>query len=180
MRTRAGLCVVFCAVVLLVPTAASAALSSLTVAVPQVTAGSTVQVSGARFSATPGASNIELRLGQRSGPVIGSIAPATNFTATIVIPAATSVGDHLLVATQYAVGGNPVPGTPGRTRFRVVPASASAGSSAASDQPWVPGRAGGWLLAIGLSLALGAASLRLRGRDTAEATTDALRCARRA
>lgn len=136
-RRRIGFLFIFGAAVPLAVAAAAWAcgnLATLNVSPKVGGAGTTVTASGTNYRTTTGISNIEIHLDTRDGPVLKSIPPAESFTTDVTIPAGTSAGYHLLVATQYTATGVPVSGTPGRTTFRVAGASGTSAVPAAS--PW--------------------------------------------
>jgi len=158
-------------------------LATLKVAPSTAAPGATVQVTGTNFSSNQATfTPVQIRLNSRTGPVLKEVVPdATNkINTTVAVPAGTSGGDHLVVATQSNKNtGAPKTGTPGRTVMRVQGAAASSSTPAASpwsnSKPGAPGgsaasvAAGGSgdspLLPIVLSLALLSIGLTLVGRD---------------
>jgi hypothetical protein len=84
-----------------------------------VTAGQTITLFGKGYSSSGTSTAIEIHLDTRNGPVIGSFAPTSVVNGPVTIPASTSAGRHILVATQYTAAGNAVSGTPGRATVSV-------------------------------------------------------------
>ena len=88
-------------------------------------AGSTVELFGKGYSDSALNSNIEIRLNDRNGPVLQSIAPTRVLTGSLVLPAGTAVGEHTVIATQFNASGVPISGTPGRATVKVTAAPLS-------------------------------------------------------
>lgn len=106
-------------------------------------AGSEVEVRGQNYTNDPKASNVDIRLDRRSGPVVlASVAPANlgpsgSFKLNVTIPAGTAIGDHILIATQTLASGAPCVGCPGRANLTVTATAqgASASSNGAAAGP---------------------------------------------
>jgi hypothetical protein len=95
-------------------------------------AGGTVTVTGQNYSTAASASQVQVRLDSRTGPLLASVTPAANrtVTATVQIPANTSAGYHTILLTQYNnTTGQPIAGTPGRTSLQVTGAASADSSS---------------------------------------------------
>lgn len=94
--------------------------------------GTVVSLSGGNYSGAANASNIDIHLNSRTGPIVASTRAAANgtFSTTFTVPSSMAVGYHTLIATQTR-NGVPVSGTPGRSSFQVTAgtATASAGLS---------------------------------------------------
>lgn len=191
MKRRAGILCIFGATVPFVVLVSSAwacgVLATAKVAPSTAAVGQTVQVTGVNYAVTaPGAqptfTPVSIRLDSRTGAVLKEVTPAPDgrINTTVNVPAGTSAGDHVVLATQNRISdGTPKNGTPGRTVMRVQGAAASASAPAAS--PWSnskPGAPGGSaasvdaggsdvspLLAFILSGALLSIGLILVGRD---------------
>lgn len=192
MRRRAGILFIFGAAVPLVMLVSSAwacgVLATLKAAPSTTAVGATVQASGSNYNSdmaqfTP----VSIRLDSRTGPALATATPvAGKINPTFQVPAGTSGGDHLVMATQNRISdGTPKAGTPGRTTVRVQGAAAAGSTPVAS--PWngsKPGAPGGStisvdprgsgdpaLLGIGLSLALLFTGVTLVARDRAPRRT---------
>lgn len=106
-------------------------------------AGAVVKVRGQNYTNDPKASNVDIRLDRRSGPVLASVAPAGlgpsgSFELDVTIPSGTAIGDHILIATQTLASGAPCVGCPGRANLTVTAAqgaSASSNGAAAGPSP---------------------------------------------
>ena len=107
-----------------------------------------VNVTGFGFSGTnantqPG---VDIRLDTRDAEVLTTVIPdsANNISATIVIPAGTAPGEHLVLGTQLSVRGRQAGFSgPGRGRLRVTApraarATAPPGSAPSSPPPAAP------------------------------------------
>lgn len=95
-----------------------------------VAQGGTTTVTGNKYNPSL---PVEIRLDTRTGPLLATTTAAVLGGAgvQVTIPAATKVGYHILIATQYTSSGVPCTGCPGRTTIKVVAPTApsSAGTS---------------------------------------------------
>jgi hypothetical protein len=139
--------------------ASAAALATLHVKQETVAAGSTVTLLGQNYSTQASASDIEIRLDGRDGPIIATIPKQHRIQDVFVpIPVGTAPGHHMLVATQHLAGGQLVSGAPGRTNIAVVAgpsagrgatlAAAAAGGSWTRTTPTGSGLVGGVAAAL--------------------------------
>jgi hypothetical protein len=96
--------------------------------------GDVVNGTGRGFSATT-PNQVEIRLDGREGPLLASVRPAPNGTIafSFTVPSAAA-GDHVVVATQNGVTGQPASGTPARAPFTV----SDPGAPPAPAQPAAP------------------------------------------
>lgn len=143
MRRCFGLFVVVGLIMPLAWAAEASAQGAVLQVTPQtVVRGQSVTVTGAGFSGSSAAiaSGIDIRLDTRDAEVLANTNTSSAGTfpvpLQIPIPASTPVGEHLLIGTQVTVRGRHVFGAPGRTKLRVVAASAAAAVRAAG--PGVP------------------------------------------
>jgi len=171
MKRKVGLALVFGAVLPLAVASvawACGVLATLSSDVKVAAPGQVVTFSGKNYgTAASGASAVSFRLKSRNGTVLKEIpAPAgTGISTTFAIPANTSPGWYVVLATQNAASGVPKTGTPGRTTIRVQGAAQSSvvGAPWGSSSPSGPAAqaqqaGGGSLLAI---LFAGALSLTM-------------------
>jgi hypothetical protein len=171
MKRKIGLALVFGAALPLAVASvawACGVLATLSSDVKVAAPGQNVTFSGKNYgTAAQGASAVQFRLKARNGTVLREIpAPATDkVSTTFAIPANTSPGWYVVLATQNSAAGVPKSGTPGRTTIRVQGAAqntvvgapwGSPNSSGPSAQAQSAG--GGSLLAI---LFAGALSLTM-------------------
>lgn len=93
--------------------------------------GTNVTLTGANYSGSSTASNVDIHVDSRSGPIVASTrADASGkINVTFSVPGEMTSGYHTLLATQ-TVNGVPKSGTPGRTSFQVTGTSASSSASA--------------------------------------------------
>lgn len=94
--------------------------------------GTSVTLTGANYSGSPSAGDVEIHLDSRTGPLLASTRAdsAGKISVTFTVPD-MSKGFHTFLATQL-VNGVPKSGTPGRTSFEVTKATASASAGAFS------------------------------------------------
>lgn len=173
--------------------ASAGALATLHAIPQQVQAGGTITVFGRNYSSNAAASDIEIRLDGREGPVVASFSPRSTIGdyqrsvgqpyflvgEPVTIPASTSVGSHTLVATQRTTRGEMISGGPGRTTIEVTASRSTASAApAAAPAPAEPAAsparivadrlAGGarppLLLAVGFSLLALLVAMRQRRR----------------
>lgn len=163
MRRRFGLLLAFGLLTPLAIAASASAQGTVIQMVPQtVSPGQVVRVTGGGFNTAAGANPVNIRLRTRDGQIIlaganldtrGQLDNA-QFPFPNVAP-----GIYLVIATQTYANGRQVAFTPGRTRIRVVAASAAAAGTGG------PGGPGGWLMTAGaLALLLLVAGLTLTAR----------------
>jgi len=110
-------------------------LATLSVDTKVAAPGQTITLTGKNYgTAASGASPISIRLKSRNGTVLTQIpAPTgTAISATFAVPANTSPGWYVLLATQNTASGVPKTGTPGRTTVRVQ----GAAQSTVAGAPW--------------------------------------------
>jgi hypothetical protein len=149
--------------------------ATLVVTPNPATPGTVVTVTGSAFNPSNAnvASGVNLRLDTRDAEPLANTNPTTQGTISVSfpLPAATPLGEHLLIGTQTSVRGRHTFGGPGRARLRVV---AAGKSSAAAVGGWSPGDmppaaiAGSILALIALvgGAAFGVRRLRTPGRRT--------------
>jgi hypothetical protein len=172
MKRKIGLALVFgAALPLAIASVAWACgiLATLSINTKVAAPGQTITVTGKNYgTAASGASAVSFRLKSRNGTVLTQVpAPAgtDKISATFAIPANTSPGWYVLLATQNSASGVPKTGTPGRTTVRIQGAAQSSvvGAPWGSPNPSGPSAqaqqaGGGSLLAI---LFAGALSLSM-------------------
>jgi len=168
MKRKIGLALVFGAALPLAVASvawACGVLATLSSDVKVAAPGQNVTLAGKNYgTAASGASAISFRLKSRGGTVVKEIpAPTTDkIAATFPIPADTSPGWYVVLATQNSSSGVPKAGTPGRTTIRVQGSAQSSVAGAPWGSPSSSGPAaqagGGSLLAI---LFAGALSLTM-------------------
>jgi len=167
MKRKIGLALVFGAALPLAVASvawACGVLATLSSDVKVAAPGQVVTFSGKNYGTAPSAGPISFRLKSRSGTVVKEIpAPTTDKIATtFAIPADTSPGWYVVLATQNSSSGVPKAGTPGRTTIRVQGSAQSSVAGAPWGSPNSSGPAaqagGGSLLAI---LFAGALSLTM-------------------
>lgn len=165
MRRNVGLVFVIGVVLPLALSASARAQGSTLLLSTQVASPSqVVTVTGGSFDGGEGAPPVELRFDTRDAPFILQTNPpgsSGQISATFPIPAGTSPGWHLLLATQERVVGRARAFTPARTRIRIVASGGSGGvptgGSPGGGPPIAP-------IAIGLALMLLAAGSALTAR----------------
>ena len=147
---------------LVVTASASAQGAVLQVNPPTAAPGDAVIVTGSAYNQTSATTRgVDIRLDTRDAEPLTSTTPDTSgrLSATIVIPAGTAPGEHLVIGTQVSVRDRHVFGVPGRARLRVTApraarATAPPGTAPPSSTP--PARA-----ATDATTALGAAVIAL-------------------
>ncbi len=168
MKRRIGMFLIFAAILPLAATSVAWACGVLATAGSDkkvAAPGETLTISGRNYLAA-GASDIEIRLNSRTGPILGTVAPTSSFAKPVVLPSNLSPGWYVVVVTQFNTNGTPKAGTPGRTTVRVQGAAAATvagspwGKSAPPVQPLAQAPDAGssplpaMLLAIALSLTM--------------------------
>ena len=126
MRRRVGL-FLFCGLVLplVVTASASAQGAVLRVSKQVVTVGETITIEGSGFTNTA----VDIRIGPTRDSPIDREVSGSPFSTTLTIPARLTPGWHLVHGTQVTAVGRHRGFTPGRTRIRVISASAAAGGA---------------------------------------------------
>lgn len=94
--------------------------------------GGSITVTGNKYNASL---PVDIRLDSRTAPSLvrttGAVLGSSGVSVTI--PANTSLGYHILIATQYNAQGVPCTGCPGRTTIKVVSGSTSTAGAASSE-----------------------------------------------
>lgn len=164
-RRRASVLFAGSALPIVLASAAFACQSTVTLysSSSSVAQGGTVTVTGNKYNTSAAFGPVQIRLDSRTGPVLASATPVGgNISASVTVPATTSLGYHILIATQYNnTTGAPCTGCPGRASVKVVaPASAAASVGSGLSAPWLPSTPLGL---VGVALAsLAVAVLRRR------------------
>ena len=165
MRRKVGLVLVFGAALPLAVASvawACGVLATLTLDKKVAAPGQALTATGRNYANTSptGASAVSIRLQTRSGQVLSTVAASNGkIEDTFTLPANTSPGWYVVLATQQNANGTQKAGTPGRTTLRVQSASKSAEVVPAA--PWGSSNGGSGsqsplalLLAGGLSLTM--------------------------
>ena len=112
-------------------------LATLTIDTKVASPGQSISITGKNYANTVagGASPVTVRLKSRKGTVLTTVpATAGRIADTFAIPASTSPGWYVVLATQSNADGTPKSGTPGRTTLRIQ-GSSSAGATPVAA-PW--------------------------------------------
>lgn len=165
MRRKVGLILVFGAALPLAVASvawACGVLATLTLDKKVAAPGQALTATGRNYANTTegGASPVAIRLKSRSGQVLSTVAASNGkIEDTFTLPANTSPGWYVVLATQTTATGTQKSGTPGRTTLRVQSASKSAEVVPAA--PWGSSNGGSGsqsplvlILAAGLSLTM--------------------------
>ena len=112
-------------------------LATLTIDTKVASPGQSISITGKNYANTVvgGASAVTVRLKSRKGTVLTTVpAAAGKIADTFTVPASTSPGWYVVLATQSNADGTPKSGTPGRTTLRIQ-GSSSAGATPVAA-PW--------------------------------------------
>lgn len=151
-------------------------LATLSVSPNSGPAGTTIKATGNNFASATTAGPVEIRLNTRTAPVLASVPPGNRtFTVDVPLPAGTPNGFQTVIATQKLANGNPAPGTPARSSFKVGAAGAT-GASAAPVAASTPSAELPIALVAGVGLLVGAVALTRRRsarRDAVSGSSEA-------
>ncbi|MDQ6803550.1 MAG: hypothetical protein M3065_00990 [Actinomycetota bacterium] len=168
MRRRLGFFLIVGAAVSLIAVStawACGVLATLKLDQQSAKPGDVVKASGRNYlaanSGTPpaptNASAVEIRLNNRTGPLLATIPPPDGgafSNQNITIPSGLSPGWYVVLATQFNSNGTPKSGTPGRTSIKISGVGAASRrrhSGGAVVTPWSsskPTGGGGAALAV--------------------------------
>lgn len=177
MRRKVGFLFIVCAAIPISVFAATAwacgTLVTLSVTPKVAKPGETLTVTGRNWGGTPTFTNVQLRWGSRTAPVLQEVTPPDLQDADgtqLQVPANAKPGWYVLTGTQFSVSnGAPKTGSPGRTTVRVQGAAGGSAAPWGAATPTGPGGPGGSpdvpLPGVLLSAALLATGFTLVARD---------------
>lgn len=139
-------------------------LSTLTVNPKSGPSGTVVNAVGHNYNTAASASNVEIHLDTRDGPVLWSGRPGPDRAIRASFAVNASPGYHVLIATQYSGSGTPIAGTPGRASFNVT-----SGAAADVTGGFHPSDLATPLGVAGLALSMTAFAVRRRRQATSAA-----------